>query len=550
MKSSEWSGSYFPNLAMEGIQSLYFTSNRPLHTIHEHVPVLLAVSSGAGSLQREQETYELSQGTSILLPPGAKTVVITGPGQPLHIYMLTISTQAQTRTTHEGSMSRVSMIGSAKNVEYFMDEPAIATWLEELFMHRLPESETRHMRNQIVFHQVLLALLERMETGHSFSDQPSMERSLAYMENHFNEKITTELLAEMAGVSRSHYSILFKQMTGFSPNEYLSKLRVHRAKELIIGSTLSLRDIALKVGYKDEFYLSRRFKHQTGESPSSYSRSRNVQRAGVWFAPYASHLFLLGIEPAIIISESSEYVRADGLLTPQTVRFIHMDTPAEQIKAALQEENVDLIIAAKQHLRENGLTAEQLRSVAPIIEVPWMELGWKEHLRTIAHAIQKSEIAERWLADFEQQERRARETVQEWKVVDETVTIVVIRPERLQIYGARNAGYVLYHSLGLKPSAKIAQEIEHFGDEFHSVSIERSELKEYEGDWFLVMVFPDEKGSTAHAERIFVSEEWQGLSAVKYNRVHVLNQEEWIPYNPVSIRLQLERALKLWAGNQ
>jgi len=550
MKNSEWSGSYFPNLAMEGIQSLYFTSNRPLHTIHEHVSVLLAVSSGAGSLQREQETYKLSQGTSVLLPPGAKAVVTAGPGQPLHIYMLTISTQAQARTTHESSMGRLSMIGSAKNVEYFIDEPAIAARLEELFIHRLPESETRHMRNQIVFHQVLLALLERMESGDSFSDLPSMERSLAYMEGHFNEKITTELLSEMAGVSRSHYSILFKQMTGFSPNEYLSKLRVHRAKELIIGSTLSLRDIALKVGYKDEFYLSRRFKHQTGETPSSYSRSRNVQRVAVWFAPYASHLFLLGVEPSVIISESSEYVRADGLLTPQTVRFIHMDTPAEHIKAALQEENVDLIIAAKQHLQETGLTAEQLRSVAPIIEVPWMELGWKEHLRMIAHAIRKSEIAERWLADFEQQERRAREMVQERKEVEETVTIAVIKPERLQIYGARNAGYVLYHSLGLKPSAKIAQEIEHFGDEFHSVTIARSELKQYEGNWFLVMVFPDEKGATAHAERIFASEEWQGLSAVKHNRVHVLDQEEWIPYNPVSIRLQLERALKLWAGNQ
>lgn len=70
MKNSEWSGSYFPNFVMEGIQSLYFTSNRPLHTIHEHVPVLLAVNSGASSLQREQETYELSQGTSVLLPPG------------------------------------------------------------------------------------------------------------------------------------------------------------------------------------------------------------------------------------------------------------------------------------------------------------------------------------------------------------------------------------------------------------------------------------------------------------------------------------------------
>ncbi|WP_244552251.1 AraC family transcriptional regulator [Paenibacillus sp. ov031] len=446
------------------------------------------------------------------------------------------------------AMGRSSVLATETLIEFY--EPAIAAQLEELYMYRLPGNEVRHMRNQILFHQVLMSLLERMEAKYIASEQPSMERSITFMENHVSEKITTEGLSEIAGVSRSHYSILFKQLTGFSPNEYLSRLRVHRAKELLIGGSASLREIALKVGYKDEFYLSRRFKQQTGESPSGYTRRRPSQRVAVWCAPYASHLMLLGLEPAVVISESSEYVSTEGVSPPQTIRFIHSDSSPEQIKSALLDANIELIIAANQHLHMNGLSSERLRSIAPIVEIAWMELGWKEHLRFIAQAIQRGEKAEQWLADFEREEQQAREAIQTSQIVNETLTILVIKPDDLQIYGIRNVGYVMYQSLGLRPPAKIAQEIQRFGDQFHSVSIQLSELKDYEGTCMLVIVFPDEKGSKAHSEGIFNSEYWKGLEAVKRNRIYHLEQEEWIPYNPVSIRLQLGRAVSLWTGIQ
>lgn len=327
-------------------------------------------------------------------------------------------------------------------------------------------------------------------------------------------------------------------------------MRVHRAKELLIGGSASLREIALKVGYKDEFYLSRRFKQQTGESPSGFAHRRLSQRVAVWCAPYASHLMLLGLEPAVVISESSEYVSTEGVSPPQTIRFIHSDSSPEQIKSALLDANIELIIAANQHLHMNGLSSERLRSIAPIVEIAWMELGWKEHLRFIAQATHRVEQAEQWLADFEREEQQAREAIQTSQIVNETLTILVIKPDTLQIYGIRNVGYVMYQSLGLRPPAKIAQEIQRFGDQFHSVSIQLSELQDYEGTRMLVIVFPDEKGSKGHSEIIFHSEYWKELEAVKRNRIYHLEQEEWIPYNPVSIRLQLGRAVSLWTGIQ
>ncbi|UPK45955.1 helix-turn-helix domain-containing protein [Paenibacillus pabuli] len=548
MNNSEWAESYFPIYTADTIQSLYSTSTMPIHRIHESLTVLLAVSSGKGSLHLDDHIYELADGMVILIPAMSNVVIQGNQMHPLHMYTLSISTQEQKRSLPMEAMGRSSVLAAGTHIEFY--DPTIAAQLEELYIFRLPGNEVRHMRNQILFHQVLMSLLERMEAKYNASEQPSMERSIAFMENHFSEKITTEGLSEIAGVSRSHYSTLFKQLTGFTPNEYLSRLRVHRVKELLISGSASLREIALKVGYKDEFYLSRRFKQQTGESPSGYTRRRPLQRVAVWCAPYASHLMLLGLEPSVVISESSEYVSTDGVTPPQTIRFVHSDSSPEQIKSALLDANIELIIAANQHLHMNGLSSERLRSIAPVVEIAWMELGWKEHLRFIAQGINRVEQAEQWLADFEREEQQAREAIQTSQIVNETLAILVIKPDGLQIYGIRNVGYVMYQSLGLRPPAKIAQEIQRFGDQFHSVSIQLSELQDYEGTRMLVIVFPDEKGSKAHSEHIYNSEYWKELEAVKHNRTYDLEQEEWIPYNPVSIRLQLGRAVSLWTGIQ
>lgn len=541
----EWAESHFPLYTADSIQSMYGTSNLPSAQIHENLTVLLAITAGKGSLEVNNLTYELMEGSVVLLPANTDAFLITHLQQPLHAYKLTIRIQEQKRALPAGAMMQKSEIASTSNMLLFPYEPAIVSNVKELYLHRLPDRETRHVQNQMLFHQIILQLLELQETINTVSEQPSMERSITYLENHFSEKIRREHLASIAGVSLSHYSTLFKHLTGFSQSEYLSRLRVHRSKELLLNGSGTLREIALKVGYKDEFYLSRRFKQQTGASPSGYNRS-SFQRVAVILTPYASHLLLLGLEPTVTISESSEYLNLSDQEPPQSMKFIHINSSAVQLRSALLEANIELIIAAKQHLEHFGLNAGQLRAVAPVVEIPWMELGWKDHLRLIGRVTQRSERAEQWLAEFEQEELAARAVVQHSAVAKEIMTILVIKPEGLLVYGARNVGYVMYQSLGLKAPALVEKEMKKLGDQFHSIPIDVTDLADYAGDRILVIVFPDEKGSTAHTEAIFESPYWKQLPAVQRNHLHLLDMDEWVPYNPASIRLQLGRAVALF----
>jgi AraC-like DNA-binding protein len=546
---SEWAESHFPLYTIGSIQSLYSTSSQPMHKIHESLNVILAIAGGKGTFRINDQTYELAEGSVILLPAQSHAALIGNLSQPLHTYMISISSQEQASPLSSGAMVQRSEIASRSSVLFFSHEPQIVADVEELYIHRLPANEARHVQNQMTFYRIILRLLEQQDAKYAASEQPSMERSITYLENHFGEKITREQLAAMAGISQSHYSILFRQLTGFTPNGYLSRLRVHRAKELLMSGSGTLREIAQKVGYKDEFYLSRRFKQQTGVSPSDYSGG-SLQRIAVLLAPYASHLLLLGLVPSVIISESSEYLNTIDLPPPQSMMFINANGSAEQVRSVLLDNDIELIIAANEHMHQFGLPSGHLRGAAPIVEVPWMKMGWKDHLRLIAQAIQRSDRAEEWLAVFEKEEQAARAIVQKSGVANETFTILVIKPEELLVYGARNVGYVMYQSLGLQPPAKIGQELEKLGDEFHSVPIERSELVDYAGSRIFVIVFPDTKGSTAHAERIFLSSDWRELPAVRQNRVQRLDKDEWVPYNPVSIQLQLRRAVALFSDNQ
>ena len=96
----------------------------------------------------------------------------------------------------------------------------------------------------------------------------AIERTIDYMVTHYKQRLTLRQLAHIAGLSSSHYSRLFKKYTGYSPIDYVTHLRMDRAKELLMLSDYKLRAVARSVGYQDEFYFSRIFKKVVGMSPS------------------------------------------------------------------------------------------------------------------------------------------------------------------------------------------------------------------------------------------------------------------------------------------
>lgn len=93
-----------------------------------------------------------------------------------------------------------------------------------------------------------------------------------YIEAHFNEPLRLEQVAEAVQLSPNYFSNLFKEEFGENFSEYLTKIRMEKAKQLIEKNEFALKEIAFKVGYRDPNYFSRVFKRYFHESPTAYQR--------------------------------------------------------------------------------------------------------------------------------------------------------------------------------------------------------------------------------------------------------------------------------------
>ncbi|MBO6158730.1 MAG: AraC family transcriptional regulator [Firmicutes bacterium] len=105
----------------------------------------------------------------------------------------------------------------------------------------------------------------------AWSDE-RIRTSLGLIHQSFGEDLSMEQLAQEAHLSESRFRALFKEQTGVSPKEYLTSLRISRARMLLEQTGQSLGEIAAAVGYPDQLYFSRIFRERVGISPSEYRR--------------------------------------------------------------------------------------------------------------------------------------------------------------------------------------------------------------------------------------------------------------------------------------
>lgn len=87
-----------------------------------------------------------------------------------------------------------------------------------------------------------------------------------------NETLNVNYIAELLGVNRSYLSTIFKEHEQMTPKDYLTKVRMSRAKQLLESSDLTVKIVALSVGYSDPLYFSKTFKKYYGYNPSEVEK--------------------------------------------------------------------------------------------------------------------------------------------------------------------------------------------------------------------------------------------------------------------------------------
>lgn len=95
----------------------------------------------------------------------------------------------------------------------------------------------------------------------------------AHVERHFAEDLDVEKLAEIAGMSRFHFTRQFTLTEGSGPGEYLLQVRVKNAARLLGNPKLSIKEVSARSGFSNANYLSKVFRRVLGISPREFRRS-------------------------------------------------------------------------------------------------------------------------------------------------------------------------------------------------------------------------------------------------------------------------------------
>lgn len=115
----------------------------------------------------------------------------------------------------------------------------------------------------------------RMGSATQNEDIPVVARIKSFIEKHYTEDISSDMLAKHLGISLYYMLHLFKSATGTTISAYRRALKIMAAKKLLLGSDKKISDVAFECGYIDANYFTRVFTESEGISPSEY---RNLHK--------------------------------------------------------------------------------------------------------------------------------------------------------------------------------------------------------------------------------------------------------------------------------
>ncbi len=498
---------------------------------------LLLIHSGEGALETDGCLLSLKRGQSVLLKSGQLFKLSVLAGKSLTVTRIRFE---RLRYSGRNGTDRRFVpeqdcawlpVGGAFSGKFYYKARTLA---ERLCSLSEAESPLDELACQLAFHQLLVMLSEDRLAEDSANQKEAILLTIRYMNEHYHQPLPRDRLAALAGMSLWHFSRKFKEISGRSPSEMLKRIRLDKAKELLLLQGKStVREIAFLSGFQDEAYFRSRFKEAVGVPPVDY-QARKREKAAVLSYHYAAHMQALGITPfAAYVAPVQHDLNArfhNSISFPLRKERLP-DRPTWQQNLQLLACAEPEVILCDEFIDDAVL--ERLREIAPLKCIPWMQLEWRQHFMEIAEFMNDRKKAESWLRVYERRAKEVGMSVRR-KQGGSRTALLHVNEGKLLVYGSRNGGAVLFEDLRLVPAfdvppTKACREIG------------KQEL--VEGEVELLLVAIDKSASSEQLWRELQSEpKWARIPAVRRQSLYVVPEIPWLEYASVSHLQQLEWA--------
>ncbi|HEY2407582.1 MAG TPA: helix-turn-helix domain-containing protein [Polyangiaceae bacterium] len=231
---------------------------------------------GEGYCIIDRVRHEVRPGDLMVAPGGHPHAYGTKTQRPWTIHWFhAMGTQVPRLLEHLGVSAASPVVHLGRSAE-----------LEALFTEVREALENDYSEHQLLYSALALAhlmgfmiRLTQEQPRHEPTVSHRVRATLDYMQKHLAARHEVGTLAELAALSPSRYSELVHASTGYPPKEYLTRLRMHRATQLLDTTTLPIRAIAQEVGFADPLHFSRVFRRINERSPREYRGQRTLSTA-------------------------------------------------------------------------------------------------------------------------------------------------------------------------------------------------------------------------------------------------------------------------------
>lgn len=496
-----------------------------IHAEMAFLPSILVITGGKGRLRLNERQYTVSRGSVVFAH-----------------FPVVLDIDAESLRQLQGILITYRSVTPDGSEPWIMkhDEPlqncspsilGLAIELENVWKQ---PRRREPFRAQQLFTQLLAALYDELSVTFQTAND-WIEQVLDYMERHYYEDLTREKIAGQAGISPEHFSRVFRKHTGHTFSAYLTLLRIRAAQQRLLSCTPKLDSLAHEVGYREGTYLSRKFKQLVGLSPTAYQRKH--KRFVALNANHTACLLALGHTPEL-------GVYTDWLESVNDVSEKHkIDVYGKSLSSLYETVAIaqpDVIINY-----EAARLNKNLLSLAPVLGLPFTNMNWREQFSLIADIADRSKVAEKWLADYDEQIYSLNQQLDRICPARGTAIVWEIGENSAYCY---NSSYgrgcqILYGDIRFYPPIQL---IEQGIDSLGYIEAEIEEIPSYAADYIFITAMPTYSKAKKRMSRLFTSEKWRNLEAVKNKRVYLIDKSEmFFGYDPLSTQAQLRELMRV-----
>ena len=226
---------------------------------------LMYMVSGEMTVHFPTHDAAIGAGNFIIFPPGCR-YKYSHPGGTTFEYMWLHFTGSDVEET----LKKYSLL-LYPMVNVIEPDDTIIMRFQNIFNAFIRNERFRDNELSTLLERLLISLARRVSGEKRHTN--FLNKSIAYINNNYVEDIRIPELAKMENLSTSRYNTLFKQVTGVSPINYIKKMRLNAACELLSATDLPIKSISAMVGYPDSHFFSRIFKKSIGVSPAFYRKN-------------------------------------------------------------------------------------------------------------------------------------------------------------------------------------------------------------------------------------------------------------------------------------